>query len=153
MKLPRARDWNEPVSTNHGRRAPTAGRHLGSRSLCMDISSELVHSLLPVFLATALGASMVTIGFIEGVAEATAAITKVFSGALSDSLGRRKPLVVLGYGLGAVTKPFSPLATSASVVSGTPWIRHRRGRFRVSECSRLLGYRFEWESDPHARSP
>jgi MFS family permease len=78
----------------------------------MDTSSELIHSLLPAFMASVLGASMVTIGLVEGVAEATAAITKVFSGALSDYLGRRKLLVILGYGLAAVTKPVFPLATT-----------------------------------------
>jgi MFS family permease len=85
---------------------------LGFGSMLMDISSELVHSLLPIFMATVLGASMATIGVIEGVAEATASITKVFSGGLSDYLGKRKPLVVLGYGLGAVTKLVFPLASS-----------------------------------------
>jgi Na+/melibiose symporter-like transporter len=85
---------------------------LGLGSMFMDISSELIHSLLPVFMATALGASMVTIGIIEGVAEATAAITKVFSGALSDYLGKRKFLLVLGYALAAFTKPVFPLAAS-----------------------------------------
>ena len=78
----------------------------------MDISSELIHSLLPVFMVTTLGASMVTVGIIEGVAEATAAITKVFSGALSDYLGKRKFLMILGYALAAFTKPIFPLATS-----------------------------------------
>jgi len=91
---------------------------LGLGSLFMDMSSELVHSLLPVFMASVLGASMVTIGFLEGVAEATAAITKIFSGALSDYLGKRKLLVVLGYGLAAVTKPVFPLAPSISWVFG-----------------------------------
>jgi MFS family permease len=85
---------------------------LGLGSLFMDTSSELIHSLLPAFMATVLGASMVTIGLVEGVAEATAAITKVFSGALSDYLGKRKLPVVLGYGLAALTKPIFPLATS-----------------------------------------
>jgi MFS family permease len=85
---------------------------LGLGSLFMDASSELIHSLLPLFMATVLGASMVTIGIVEGVAEATAAITKVFSGALSDYLGKRKFLVVLGYALAALTKPIFPLATS-----------------------------------------
>jgi MFS family permease len=85
---------------------------LGLGSMFMDISSELIHSLLPVFMATVLGASMVTIGIVEGVAEATAAITKVFSGALSDFLGKRKFLLVLGYALAAFTKPVFPLATS-----------------------------------------
>ncbi len=85
---------------------------LGLGSLFMDTSSELIHSLLPMFMATVLGASMVTIGLVEGVAEATAAITKVFSGALSDYLGKRKFLVILGYGLAALTKPIFPLATT-----------------------------------------
>ena len=85
---------------------------LGFGSLFMDVSSELIHSLLPVFMATVLGTSMVTIGVIEGVAEATAAITKIFSGALSDYLGRRKSLLVLGYALAALTKPLFPLAPS-----------------------------------------
>jgi MFS family permease len=89
---------------------------LGLGSMFMDISSELVHSLLPVFMVSVLGASMVTVGFVEGIAEATAAITKVFSGALSDYLGRRKFLLVLGYGLAALTKPMFPLATSMSWV-------------------------------------
>lgn len=80
----------------------------------MDASSEIIHALLPIYLVTALGASMVTIGLIEGVAEATASITKVFSGALSDWLGRRKLLALIGYGLAAATKPVFPLATSVS---------------------------------------
>lgn len=71
---------------------------LGLSAMFMDMSSELVHSLLPVFVVSVLGASMVAVGFLEGVAEATAAITKIFSGALSDYLGKRKLLVVLGYG-------------------------------------------------------
>jgi MFS family permease len=89
---------------------------LGFGSLLMDTSSELVHSLLPIYLTTILGASIVTIGFIEGIAEATAAMTKLFSGALSDYLAKRKFLVVLGYGLAALTKPVFPLAPSISWV-------------------------------------
>jgi MFS family permease len=85
---------------------------LGFGSLLMDTSSELIHSLLPMFMVTTLGASMVTVGLIEGVAEATASIVKVFSGALSDYLGRRKALMVFGYALGALTKPVFPLAQS-----------------------------------------
>jgi sugar phosphate permease len=85
---------------------------LGFVSLLMDTSSEIIHALLPVYLVTALGASMVTVGFIEGVAEATASITKVFSGALSDWLGKRKLLAVIGYGLAAASKPIFPLAPS-----------------------------------------
>ncbi|MGI9218984.1 MAG: MFS transporter, partial [Hydrogenophaga sp.] len=87
------------------RRLPGAIWALGFVSLLMDISSELIHSLLPVFLVTGLGASMVTVGLLEGAAEATALIVKVFSGALSDWWGKRKPLALLGYGLGAATKP------------------------------------------------
>jgi len=78
----------------------------------MDMSSELIHSLLPVFMATVLGASMVTIGVIEGIAEATAAVMKVVSGVLSDFLRKRKSLVIFGYALAAVTKPVFPLATT-----------------------------------------
>jgi len=83
---------------------------LGLVSLCMDLSSELIHALLPLYLAVALGASTITIGVLEGVAEATALVTKVFSGVLSDRFGRRKPLVVLGYGVAALTKFVFPLA-------------------------------------------
>lgn len=91
---------------------------LGFGSLLTDVSSELVHSLLPLFLASVLGASVVTIGVIEGVAEATAAITKAFSGALSDYLRKRKFLIVLGYGLGALSKLVFPLATTIEWVFG-----------------------------------
>ncbi len=85
---------------------------LGFVSMFTDISSEMIHSLLPVFLVTSLGASPALVGLIEGVAEATASITKVFSGWLSDRLGRRKLLTVLGYGLAVITKPIFPLAVT-----------------------------------------
>jgi MFS family permease len=85
---------------------------LGFVSMLMDVSSEMIHALLPVYLVTVLGASTLTVGFIEGIAEATASITKIFSGALSDWLGRRKLLAALGYGLAALTKPLFPLAPS-----------------------------------------
>lgn len=78
----------------------------------MDVSSEMIHALLPVYLVTAMGATALTVGIIEGIAEATAAITKVFSGAISDWVGKRKFLAVIGYGLAALTKPVFPLATS-----------------------------------------
>lgn len=91
---------------------------LGFVSMFMDISSEMIHSLLPVFLVVGLGASPALVGLIEGVAEATASITKVFSGWLSDRLGRRKILAVLGYGLGAITKPVFPLAVTPFEVLG-----------------------------------
>src|SRR2546422_1229978 len=86
---------------------------LGFVSLCMDLSSELVHGLLPVFMTAVLGASMLAVGVVEGIAEATASIVKVFSGVLSDRLGRRKPLVVFGYGLAAASKPLFPLVLVA----------------------------------------
>ena len=89
---------------------------LGFVSLLMDVSSEMIHALLPVYLVTVLGASMLSVGLIEGVAEATAAITKVFSGVLSDRLGRRKLLAAIGYGLAAFTKPVFPLAGSVGWV-------------------------------------
>lgn len=89
---------------------------LGLVSLCMDASSELVHSILPVFLVTVLGSSALTVGLLEGMAEATAAITKVFSGTLSDRWRRRKGLILTGYGLAALTKPLFPLADSISWV-------------------------------------
>ncbi len=85
---------------------------LGFVSLLMDTSSEIIHALLPVYLVSSLGASMVAVGLIEGIAEATAAITKVFSGALSDRIGARKWLAAFGYGLAALTKPIFPLASS-----------------------------------------
>ena len=86
---------------------------LGFVSMFMDISSEMIHALLPVYLVTVLGTTAQTVGIIEGIAEATASITKVFSGALSDWLGKRKLLAAIGYGLAAFTKPVFPLATSA----------------------------------------
>lgn len=84
----------------------------------MDISSEMIHSLLPVFMTVVLGTSATTVGIIEGVAEATALITKVFSGVISDWAGKRKWLAVIGYGLGALTKPFFAMATGAGWVLG-----------------------------------
>ncbi|AMO22035.1 MFS transporter [Ramlibacter solisilvae] len=97
-------------------RMPAAIWALGFVSLLMDISSELIHSLLPVFMVTVLGTSMLAVGIIEGLAEATALMVRIFSGALSDYFGRRKPLAVLGYGLGALSKPLFALATGAGMV-------------------------------------
>jgi MFS family permease len=97
-------------------RLPASIWALGFVSLLMDISSEMIHSLLPVFLVTTLGASMLVVGVIEGLAEATALIIKVFSGVLSDYWGRRKPLAVLGYGLGALSKPLFALAATSGLV-------------------------------------
>jgi len=89
---------------------------LGFVSLLMDTSSEIIHALLPVYLVNVLGATMVTVGLVEGVAEATASITKIFSGAVSDWLGTRKWLAVMGYGLAAFSKPIFPLASSVGWV-------------------------------------
>jgi len=95
------------------RSVPATVWTLGFVSLLMDVSSELIHSLLPVFLTSVVGASAADVGLIEGIAEATAAVAKVFSGALSDRIGKRKLLVGIGYGLSAVTKPIFPLAGTA----------------------------------------
>jgi len=111
-----------PTSDSEYRRLPRGIWALGFVSLFMDTSSELVHSLLPVFMVTVLGASMVTVGVIEGVAEGTAAITKVFSGAISDYFRKRKLLTVLGYGLSAVSKPIFPLATTIAWVFGARFV-------------------------------
>jgi MFS family permease len=97
-------------------RIPSTVWALGFVSLFMDLSSELVHSLLPIFLVTTLGASALTVGVIEGIAEATAMLVKIFSGAISDFLGRRKGLLLMGYGLAALSKPLFPLAHSVDVV-------------------------------------
>lgn len=94
------------------RTLPTSIWALGLVSMLMDVSSEMIHALLPVYLVTVLGASALLVGVIEGIAEATASITKVFSGAISDWLGKRKLLAVIGYGLAAATKPLFPLANS-----------------------------------------
>ncbi len=89
---------------------------LGFVSMLMDISSEMIHSLLPMFMVTTLGASAFAVGVIEGLAESVALIVKIFSGALSDYLGKRKGLAVVGYALGALTKPLFALATTIDVV-------------------------------------
>ncbi|WP_432257601.1 MFS transporter [Cupriavidus sp. TMH.W2] len=100
------------------RQIPTGIWMLGFVSLLMDVSSEIIHSLLPVFLVTTLGASAMAVGLIEGVAEATALMVKVFSGALSDYLGKRKGLAVFGYGLGALSKPLFAVAPGVGTVLG-----------------------------------
>lgn len=100
---------------------------LGGVSLLMDVSSEMIHSLLPLFMATTLGASVIIIGLIEGLAEATALILKVFSGAISDYVGKRKGLALLGYGLGALSKPLFAIApTACGEVIVYAWMERRR---------------------------
>jgi MFS family permease len=100
---------------------------LGIVSLLMDVSSEMIHALLPLYLVTVLGTSMLTVGVIEGVAEATASIVKIFSGALSDKLGKRKLLAAIGYGLAAFSKPIFPLA------SGIGWLMAARFIDRIGK--------------------
>ena len=100
---------------------------LGFVSLFMDISSEMIHALLPVFLVSVLGTSVATVGLLEGTAEAIAQVTKVFSGTLSDWLGKRKLLTAVGYGLAALTKPLFALAPSAG------WVFAARGLDRVGK--------------------
>lgn len=97
-------------------RMPPAIWALGFVSLFMDISSEMIHSLLPVFLVTVLGTSAATVGMIEGIGEATAAVAKLFSGWISDRVGKRKALAVFGYALAALSKPLFALAPTASWV-------------------------------------
>jgi MFS family permease len=102
----------QPRSLFRWREIPGSVWTLGLVSMLMDVSSEMIHALLPLYLVTVLGTSTLTVGIIEGIAEATASMTKVFSGALSDYLGKRKWLAAFGYGLAAVTKPVFPLASS-----------------------------------------
>ena len=108
-------------------RIPRGVWALGFVSMCMDLSSELIHALLPLYMAVGLGASTLTIGIIEGVAEAIALVVKVFSGVISDFFQRRKSLVVLGYGLAAFTKLIFPLAPTLG------WIVSARFADRVGK--------------------
>ncbi len=112
----------KPRSLFRWREIPGSIWALGLVSLFMDSSSELIHALLPLYLVSVLGASTLDVGIIEGIAEATAAITKVFSGALSDYLGKRKWLTAVGYGLAALSKPIFPLAPSIAWVAGARFI-------------------------------
>ena len=110
----------------------------------MDLSSELIHALLPLYLSVGLGVGMVAIGLLEGAAEATALILRVFSGVLSDWMGRRKPLVLLGYGLAALTKLVFPLAPTN--MTGRPFyedLRHHDGlHFSEPDIGRVNKQRF-----------
>lgn len=114
-----------------GRRLPLGIWAMGFGSLLMDVSSEMVHALLPIFMVTVLGASMLTVGLIEGVAEATASVVKVFSGALSDRFRRRKPLMLFGYALSTLTKPVFALARSVD------WVFAARFADRVGKGIRV----------------
>lgn len=105
-----------PLSSNDQHRIPKGIWILGFVSLLMDISSEMIHSLLPLFMMGTLGTSALLVGLVEGLAEATALIVKIFSGALSDYIGKRKGLAILGYGLGAMSKPLFALAPGLGLV-------------------------------------
>lgn len=135
---------------------------VGGVSMLMDISSEIIHSLLPLFMVTTLGASVIFIGLIEGLAEATALFIKVFSGAISDYLGKRKGLAVLGYGLGALSKPLFAIASSSGMILGArlidrvgKGIRERRAMRwlltlrRRNFAARPLGCVSRWTPSAH----
>jgi MFS family permease len=107
---------NRPQTSTTSGGVPRTVVALGVVSLFMDTSSEIIHSLLPAFLVTVLGVGALSIGIIEGIAEATTSIVKIFSGGISDWIGHRKPLVLLGYGLAAMTKPLFPLAGGVGLV-------------------------------------
>ncbi len=111
-----------PPQTSPLRQIPAGVWALGMVSLLMDISSEMIHSLLPMFMVGTLGATALMVGLIEGIAESTALIVKVFSGALSDYLGRRKGLAVIGYAMGALSKPLFAIAGSSGMVLGARFI-------------------------------
>ena len=117
-----AYDWKViTASAKRPRRHPQIPRTvwaLGFVSLFMDVSSEIVHSLLPLFLTTTLGLSVAVVGLVDDVAESTASIVKIFSGFISDRMKRRKPLILIGYGLGALSKPFFPLAGGLAMILG-----------------------------------
>ncbi|WP_284336409.1 MFS transporter [Comamonas sp. NoAH] len=119
----------KPIAASaHGARSvPRSVWALGFVSMFMDISSEMIHALLPLYMVAVLGTSVLAVGLIEGIAEATASIVKVFSGALSDRFGKRKLLAVIGYGLAAVTKPVFPLG------AGLEWLVGARFLDRVGK--------------------
>ncbi len=95
---------------------PAAIWALGFTSLFMDVSSEMIHALLPLYITGTLGAGVAALGLIEGIAEATALIVKLFSGVISDITGKRKALALLGYGMAALTKPLFPLADGLNLI-------------------------------------
>src|SRR2546430_8740568 len=131
---------------------------LGFVSMLMDVQSDMIHALLPIYLVSVLGTSMMTVGIIEGIAEATASITKIFSGALSDWLGKRKLLAAAGYGLAAFTKPVFPLAPTVSWLFAARFVdrigQGIRGAPRdalIADIApvRLRGARFRLPPSPH----
>lgn len=119
-------------------RMPRGVIALGVVSLFMDVSSEMIHSVLPLFLTSLLGVSALWVGIIEGIAEATAAIVKIFSGAISDFIGKRKPLLLLGYGLAFVVRPLFPLANSMGSVLFARFVDRIGKGIRVAPRDALL---------------
>jgi MFS family permease len=117
---------------------PRAVRMLGYVSLFMDLSSELIHALLPIFLVTTMGMSVSALGLLEGTAEATAMIVRIFSGPVSDWLGKRKALMLLGYGLGALSKPLFPLAHTPGLVAAARLIDRAGKGIRAAPRDALL---------------
>ena len=113
---------SQTTSLSPWRSIPRGVWLLGLVSLFMDLSSEMIHALLPLYLVSVLGVSALTVGIIEGIAEATASITKIFSGALSDYLGHRKWVAAAGYGLAAVTKPVFPLAGGIVTITAARFV-------------------------------
>lgn len=113
---------DSPLRFARLRQIPSSVWALGLVSLLMDFSSEMIHALLPVYLVGAMGATMAQVGVIEGVAEATASVVKIFSGAVSDWFASRKLLAILGYGLAAATKPMFPLAPDVAWVMAARFI-------------------------------
>jgi MFS family permease len=117
----------------------------------MDLSSELVHVLLPIFLVTTMGMSVAALGVLEGAAEATAMIVKLFSGPLSDWPGRRAGLLLLGYGLAVLTKPLFPLATSpAWVVRVNVPVRRPYPHGPVVRCRLIRSASSRWTHSKHS---
>lgn len=115
-------DTGLPPPPRGARAVPRSVRALGFVSMFMDISSEMIHALLPLYMVAVLGTSVLAVGLIEGIAEATASIVKVFSGAISDRFGKRKLLAVVGYGLGALTKPVFPLGAGLDWLVGARFV-------------------------------
>jgi MFS family permease len=137
---------SQPRSFFRWREIPRSIWALGLVSLFMDVSSEMIHALLPLYLVTVLGTSVLTVGIIEGIAEATASITKIFFGALSDYLGKRKWLAALGYGLAAVTKPVFPLASNIGWLMAARFVDRLGKGIRGAPRDALI-------ADFHARRP
>lgn len=111
-----------PLAPHRRAPLPRAVWVLGLVSLLMDLSSEIYHALLPAFLTVTLGVSVAAMGAIDGVAEATASFARLLSGRWSDRSRRRKPWILLGYGLGAAAKPLFPLASGAWPVLGARFV-------------------------------